>query len=365
MIAVNEAFSATYAQARVRFLEAAARAGLAIESHVHPLAGREGETLAMDVARDGPADAASVLIVSSACHGVEGHCGSGVQVFALHDQEWLAKARGAGVAVVYIHALNPYGFSHGRRVTHENVDLNRNFQDFSQPLPVNESYREVHPLLLPEVWPPDAANQAATLAFIRERGETAWQAAITRGQHEFADGLFYGGVAPTWSNQTVRQVLRQHAGRAQRVAWIDLHTGLGPSGHGERIFACRDDAQALQRARAWWGGNGATHVTSIYDGSSSSAFLTGLMWTAMYQECPQAEYTGIAMEYGTQPVLQVMQALRAEHWLNIHRDAPAALAEAIRQQMLDAFYTDTEVWKGQIIAQARQSLFQAVDGLIS
>ena len=36
-----------------------------------------------------------------------------------------------------------------------------------------------------------------------------------------------------------------------------------------------------------------------------------------------------------------------------------------RQQMLDAFYTDTEVWKGQIIAQARQSLFQAVDGLIS
>ncbi len=365
MIAVNEAFSATYAQARVRFLEAAARAGLAIESHVHPLAGREGETLAMDVARDGPADAASVLIVSSACHGVEGHCGSGVQVFALHDQEWLTKARGASVAVVYIHALNPYGFSHGRRVTHENVDLNRNFQDFSQPLPVNESYREVHPLLLPEVWPPDAANQAATLAFIRERGETAWQAAITRGQHEFADGLFYGGVAPTWSNQTVRQVLRQHAGRAQRVAWIDLHTGLGPSGHGERIFACRDDAQALQRARTWWGGNGATHVTSIYDGSSSSAFLTGLMWTAMYQECPQAEYTGIAMEYGTQPVLQVMQALRAEHWLNIHRDAPAALAEAIRQQMLDAFYTDTEVWKGQIIAQARQSLFQAVDGLIS
>ena len=365
MIAVNEAFSATYAQARVRFLEAAARAGLAIESHVHPLAGREGETLAMDVARDGPADAASVLIVSSACHGVEGHCGSGVQVFALHDAEWLAKAREAGVAVVYIHALNPYGFSHGRRVTHENVDLNRNFQDFSHPLPVNESYREVHPLLLPEVWPPDAANQAATLAFIRERGEAAWQAAITRGQHEFADGLFFGGTSPTWSNQTVRQVLRQHAGRAQRVGWIDLHTGLGPSGHGERIFACRDDAHALQRARAWWGGNGATHVTSIYDGSSSSAFLTGLMWTAMYQECPQAEYTGIAMDYGTQPVLQVMQALRAEHWLNIHRDAPAALAQAIRQQMRDAFYTDTDEWKGQIIAQARQSLFQAVDGLSS
>ena len=154
MIAVNEAFSATYAQARVRFLEAAARAGLAIESHVHPLAGREGETLAMDVARDGPADAASVLIVSSACHGVEGHCGSGVQVFALHDAEWLAKARDAGVAVVYIHALNPYGFSHGRRVTHENVDLNRNAQDFHAPLPANPGYEALAHRLVPPHHPP-------------------------------------------------------------------------------------------------------------------------------------------------------------------------------------------------------------------
>jgi len=29
------------------------------------------------------------------------------------------------------------------------------------------------------------------------------------------------------------------------------------------------------------------------------SLLTGLMWTAAYQEAPQAEYTGIALEYGT------------------------------------------------------------------
>jgi hypothetical protein len=68
---------------------------------------------------------------------VEGFCGSGVQVFALHDQEWRDLAHAEGVAVLYIHALNPYGFSHLRRATHENVDLNRNFHDFSLPLPVN------------------------------------------------------------------------------------------------------------------------------------------------------------------------------------------------------------------------------------
>ena len=363
MIGVTQAFSKSYAEARVKFLEAAATAGLAVESQLHPEAGRDGEVLAMDVVRDGPADARSLLIVSSACHGVEGYCGSGVQVFALHDAEWRAKAAAQGVAVLYVHALNPYGFSHVRRTTHENVDLNRNFQDFSQPLPVNEAYRELQPLLLPDEWPPTEANAAATGRYISEKGMEAYQAAITRGQHEFPEGLFFGGTAPTWSNRTLRKVLQTYGKNASRVAWIDIHTGLGPSGIGERICACRDDKAALARARAWWDNGGTTPVTSIYDGSSSSAFLTGLMWNSIYEECPQAEYTGIAMEYGTLPPFEMMQALRGEHWLNIHRDAPPALAAQIKTQMMDAFYVDTDAWKGQIISQARQSLFQAVDGL--
>ncbi|MDP2771234.1 MAG: M14 family metallopeptidase [Giesbergeria sp.] len=363
MIGITDAFSTSYARARVQFLEAAATAGLPIESHAHPLKGREGEDLAMDVVRDGPADADKLLIVSSACHGVEGYCGSGVQVFALRDDAWREEARKHGVTVLYIHALNPYGFSHVRRTTHENVDLNRNFQDFSGPLPVNEAYREVEPFLLPPTWPPAADNVAAVEQFISTRGEAAWQAAISQGQHEFAQGMFFGGTAPTWSNHTLRQVLRQHGRRAQRIGWIDLHTGLGPSGHGERIYAGRDDPAAIARARHWWGADGATPITSFYDGSSTSAFLTGLMWTAIYDECPHAEYTGIAMEYGTLPILDMMQALRAEHWLHIHPEASAALAAHIKAQMLAAFYTDTDAWKGQIIAQARQALFQAVQGL--
>ena len=356
---MSSPFSSSYAQAREKFLQAAEAAGLHVESHIHPLLGRDGETLAMDVALDGPADAKHLLIVSSACHGVEGYCGSGVQVNALQDSTWRAAARAHKVAVLYIHALNPFGFSHVRRVTHENVDLNRNFQDFSKPLPLNEAYGQVEPLLLPQVWPPNAANQQATLDYIAQHGMVGLQAAVTRGQHQYPDGLFFGGTEPTWSNQTLRQVLRQHGQQAQRLAWIDLHTGLGPSGVGERIFACADDAAALQRARAWWGPN----VTSIYDGSSTSAFLTGLMWSSAYQECPQAEYTGLAMEYGTQPMEQVMMALRADHWLHQHPEAPAAQKAQIKQDLMDAFYTDTDAWRSQILAQAQEAMHQAVQGL--
>jgi hypothetical protein len=362
MIGPQAAFAPSYARARVQFLEGAAAAGMAIRSHNHPLPGVDGETLAMDVALDGAADARRLLIVSSACHGVEGFCGSGVQVFATHDAEWRQHARDAGVAVLYIHALNPHGFSFQRRVTNENVDLNRNFQDFSRPLPVNQPYAELHPLLLPAQWPPTAGNHAAIDGWIATHGLPAFQTAVSQGQYQWADGLFYGGASPTWSHRTLREVLRTHGRAARRIAWIDLHTGLGPSGVGERIFACRDDAAALQRARSWWG-RAETPVTSIYDGSSTSALLTGLMWSVVYEECPQAEYTGIALEYGTLPFTDVLQALRADHWLHQHPDAAADLRLSIRQQMKDAFYTDTDAWRAQVVVQARQALFQAADGL--
>jgi hypothetical protein len=312
----------------------------------------------MDVARDGAMDAKSVLVVSSACHGVEGFCGSGVQVALLGDAAWHQAANEAGVAVVYIHALNPYGFSWWRRTTHENVDLNRNFRDFSVEAPRNAAYDEIAALIVPDTWPPDEATVAVLDRFVAEHGERALQQAIAGGQYRHPEGLFYGGSAPTWSHTTLRHVLRQHASECGRLAWIDIHTGLGPSGHGERIFACRDDADAYARAKAWWG-----DITSIYDGSSTSAVLTGLMTLVAYEACAQAEYTAMALEYGTLPQAEVMLALRADQWLENHPDADDATRRAIKRQLRDAFYTDTDAWKAQIVAQGVHAANGAVRGL--
>src|SRR5688572_14398733 len=99
----SDCFAQSYAAARAKFLEAAESAQLEVHPHVHPQRGRDGETLALDVVRDGPADAANVLLVSSGCHGVEGFCGSGIQVAMLRDAAWRAHTRKAGVAVVYLH----------------------------------------------------------------------------------------------------------------------------------------------------------------------------------------------------------------------------------------------------------------------
>ena len=368
---MTECFSGRYKEARAKFLNAANQANASMASLPHPLKGVDGEDLAMDLALIGEPDAAHLLIVSSACHGVEGYCGSGVQVHSLQDAAWLQAVAASNMAVLYVHALNPHGFSHKRRVTHENVDLNRNFQDFSKPLPPNDGYPEVHPILLPDVWPPNEANQRATMDYLAKHGMAGLQAVVSRGQHTHPDGLFFGGQAPTWSNQTIRHVLRTYGANRKHIAWIDIHTGLGPSGLGERIYAGANHADDLARARAMWGGGkdgfAETPITSFYDGSSTSAFLTGLMWYSILDECPKAQYTGIAMEYGTQDMMAVMTAMRGDHWLyqqDLQGKAVApALRSAIKDAIFKAFYTDTEVWKQQIIEQAQAAQQQALIGL--
>jgi len=359
MNTVDTAFAQTYAEARAKFLQAASVAGLDVHAHRLPLPGRDGEELAMDVARFGAGDAARLLVVSSGCHGLEGFCGSGVQVALLRDPSWHAAAAAAGVAVLYVHALNPWGFSWWRRTTQENVDLNRNFVDFQVPLPVSTGYLELHQALMPATWPPPPEAEQVIAAFVARHGMRALQAAVSSGQHDEPRGLFFAGHGPCWSHATWRQVLQDHGRRCERLAWIDLHTGLGPTGHGERIFYCRDDAHALARARAWWG----DAVTSIDDGSAVSGRLSGMAFEAMYQECPQAEYTGIAIEYGTQPMAEVMHALRADQWQENHPDAPSELRRAIKRQVREAFFTDTVEWKARVVEQAQQAARQAIAGL--
>jgi hypothetical protein len=355
-----QAFSPSYREAREKFLAAADRAGLDVHSHAHPLLGRDGEALAMDVARFGPPDAAALLILSSGCHGVEGFAGSAAQTALLGDADFHREAARASVGVLYVHALNPYGFSWIRRVTQENVDLNRNFVDFSRPLPENPGYDAIAHTLVPSHWPPTPQNEAALMQYAQAQGLRALQQAVTAGQYTHEQGLFFGGHNPTWSRQTLTHVLQDHAQHCRRLGWIDFHTGLGPQGHGERIFSgFGRDTTGFERAKAWWG----PHVTSTTGGTSSAVELEGEMWRAAYELCPEAEYTGIALEFGTVSLEATIQALRAEQWAENHPELATGQLAEIKRQLRDAFYVDTDTWKQQVLAQAIEVARQGLQGL--
>lgn len=334
----EQRLSPTYADARRDVLAAAAGAGATVTSFPHPATGREGEELAIDVITIGPDDADSVVVIVSGTHGVEGYSGSALQRWWLEER---ASKLAPGVRVVMIHAFNPVGFSWVRRVNEDNVDLNRNFVDWSQPAPGNDAYGEIADLLVPEEWndTTQAETMNALLAVAGEVGMVRFQEIISGGQYDHPNGVFHGGSGPVWSHRWAAEHLPEIVGDASRCCIIDLHTGLGPWGYGELISMDPVGSPEHERGTDWWG-----DIRTMGDEESVSADLVGDWLNAVPAWLPATEITKIAIEYGTVDVITVLQSLRADAWLHAYGDPTAESAGAIREQVRAAFVDDDPAW---------------------
>jgi hypothetical protein len=355
-------FSSTYAEARIKFLETCAALGLAVEHHIHPERGSKGEELATDVVRFGPENASHVLITLSATHGVEGFCGSGSQVGALRSG--LYDELPGNIAVILIHAINPFGFSWLRRVTHENVDLNRNHLDHGVSYPVNEGYELLRDAICPRQWTEDSktATQAILDAYAQLHGRMALQAAISGGQFSHPEGLFYGGNTTTWSAHTMASVISKYATGALHVGLIDYHTGLGPYGKGELISDHSPGESGHNRLLEWLG---ADQVTSTDDGSSTSAPLIGVNKSCVAGAVSPASLTMVTLEFGTSPVEEVLESLRADCWLHNYGDLNCDQGRAIKAEIRRCFYPDADDWKTMIWDRASDTERKMIAGLSS
>ena len=124
-LTVQSYFSDSYSEARSSFIREVDLLGAQRWSAALPRS-EPSDPLTIDVARLGPPDATRALVISSGTHGVEGFFGSAVQLATLKHSLPDIHAQ-PGLALVLIHAVNPYGFAHLRRVNEDNIDLNRNF----------------------------------------------------------------------------------------------------------------------------------------------------------------------------------------------------------------------------------------------
>lgn len=353
-------FAQDYAEARRAFVQAARQAGARLWHEVHPERGLQGEELAMDFAWLGPASARRVLVSLSGTHGVEGFAGSACQ------RVWLGsdavRRLPADTAVLLVHAVNPWGFSWLRRVDAHNIDVNRNALHPTGEVPANPDYPQFHDLWMRHA-PTDAQGQQrlmqALQAWMAELGLQRATRAITGGQYTHADGLFFGGQAPSWSVRCVSAQARAVLAQARVIAVLDHHTGLGPWGHTEIICRHDADSQALQLARQWWGQD--TTATAL--GESSSEVLDGNVRMAFAHWCPQALVVAAALEVGTVPGEQVLQALLADH--SVHRlgQARSAAAEGVRERMRQAFDPPDAAWRERCLGRSLELYSATLAGL--
>ncbi len=351
------AFSPDYAAARQKFRSAADRADAGLERYDHPAVGPGGVALSTDVATLGAADANRVLLVNAGTHGVEAFAGSAIEIAFLSAGHRIPD----DVRVVLIHAINPHGFAWLRRVTEDNVDLNRNFIDHAAARPANPEYAALHPLICPARRDEESLAQSLRVLedYVARHGAFALQSVLTRGQYDHAEGIFYGGTAPTWSNRTFRAIAERHLSGARLIAFIDLHTGLGHYGAAEMIAGASAETPTGRRLRAWYG----DALTSPSAGTSSSAPLRGVIASAVRAAAGGADVVSATLEFGTYPVRVVLDALLADNWVHAHGDPESAEGRAIKAQTRKALFPDEDDWKELVLVRGRQILGHALAGL--
>ena len=356
---MNGCFSESYAEAREKFLDAAREAGAVTNSFTLGVRGPDGGELATDVAWLGAADAPRVLTTVSGVHGVEGFFGSATQA------EWLRRAKATPLpkdtAALHVHAVNPYGFAYLRRTNEENIDINRNWIDFDQALPENALYEELSADLCPADW--SAETQAATgarlSAWIGRHGFPAFQKAVSSGQWLHAQGLFFGGVAPSWSRNTLTHIIESKLKSATRVCIIDFHTGLGPYGYAEPIIGRPVADAAFARTRAWIG----AAAKSLYGDGSASAEIKGDSMSVLPTLLPRAVVDAVALECGIRPINEVALALRADAWLHAHGNLSSPAAKPIKSMIRAAFHSDDPLWQGMALGQGLAACKAALCGM--
>jgi predicted deacylase len=354
-----EVFPDHYQAAHDRWQAALTGLALCTDRCEFPVDGRspQGGALVTDCAWLGPDTATRVLVVISGTHGIEGFAGSAVLLDLLTR---LPDRLPDELAILCIHALNPWGYAWHRRCDAEGIDLNRNFIDFSRPLPANPGYRDLRAALFDE----NAVRRQQVLdQYRRQNGQTAYEIAVSGGQYSDPDGPFFGGTRPAQGRRTIEDLIHRYRLAERRLAVVDVHTGLGAYGVGEIICDHAPDSRGAATARAWYG----AECTLPALGTSSSVPKLGLLdyaWHAIMQ----ADSCFITLEFGTLATENLFDVLLRDHRFRaLHGTQPVghpefpSLVEALRTHFCPP---DTD-WRNRVLHRARSVIDRALEGLSS
>jgi hypothetical protein len=353
-----EAFSSDYVTARQRFRHAASRLGWQLEAYPIGVAGRGGEELTVDVGCSSEGDPQRVLVISSGVHGVEGFFGSAVQVALL--EQW-ASATPPSIKCVFLHGLNPFGFSWLRRFDENNVDLNRNFLLPGERFEgAPEGYARLDAFLNPRR-PPTRLEPFTlkALMLIARHGMPTLRQAVAAGQYCYPRGLFFGGAGPSRVQWLLGENLPRWLRGSQRVVHLDFHTGLGPSGACKLLI----DFPLSERHRGWLKDWFGAESFEAYDSGRSAYDARGGFgqWCVSRRLAP--DYLFACAEFGTYGPVQVIAGLRAENQAYHWGTSSAVSTVRAKEKLKELFCPTCHTWRSQVIERSLELVGQAQRGL--
>jgi len=307
-----------------------------------------------------------LMILSSAVHGVEGFVGSAIEQMFMN--ELIGKKNMKNMGVLIIHGINPYGFKYKRRVTENNVDLNRNslsdsnYSDFNNP-----GYMELNRWLNPGnsvnlLSPEHLFFQLSTIKNIISYSMSALRQATLQGQYQNKKGIIYGGNSLEPSIKAVTTLIQNRAQPYKMVFNIDLHSGYGTNGTLHLFPNPPEDADKKAKVEKIFQGY---HID--WGDSDDFYIINGYFPAYIGEILPDKYYLTMTFEFGTLDTLTTMGSIKALHNMVIENQGffngykSEKDEREVKSRFLESYYPSSETWRSKAVSDGRIILIQAID----
>ena len=330
--------------------------------------GPEAEELAIDIAVIGSLDSGKVLMSSSGVHGVEGYPGSAIQ---LSIMDKLAKSEPfESHAVIFIHAVNPYGMAWWRRFNENNVDLNRNFLRLDELYSgVPDGYEEIKDFINPKTVPKknEYSFNIRALLLILKHGFSNLKQAVAEGQYEYPTAIQYGGSKLEQGPSMLIDWLNINLAPIKQIFAIDHHTGLGPSGHDTLLLPLElreNDFDRFVELQQLFPG----HIELLDAKSGVGYEIKGDIHQGLVNRFPNISWTYLTQEFGTFKPTKVIRASRDENrWTQWgdYVDEAGAKSHWTRLRLLRVFNPNDANWQNKIVIRGNTVFESATQYLLA
>jgi hypothetical protein len=308
-----------------------------------------------------------LFILTTGEHGVEGYVGSAMQ--ELFIQEFFPQLNPQDTGLLLVHAINPWGMKHKRRVNSHNVDLNRNFVLSPSELDnsFNPGYRDLNDFLNPSR--PHKSGLGRSLSFylhllvkLASHGLRSLRSSTLLGQYSFTKGLYFGGTCYQIETQTMIDLYHQHFSLYDQILHFDMHTGYGPRYQMSlvnSIYDPRDSADYVERFQ--YPLIVKTNPKEFY---AMRGDMVDYEYCVMAEKFPDKKFFATAFEFGTfgdsiWSALRSMRTMIYENQLFWHGSSLQRLDKRINQDFLELYYPSELRWRQKAISDTRQA-FQGI-----
>jgi hypothetical protein len=311
-----------------------------------------------------------LLIITSGLHGIEGYAGSAVQLMFM-DKIMNSKQL-KDVSVLFIHAMNPFGFKYRRKVTENNVDLNRNCAiNFDLYESKNDGYEKLIKFLMPksELNIGSLNNRFFHLVAIRkiiQESMPVLRQAALQGQYQFDKGIYYGGKKFEPQINQVKPFLKSIMKEYEIILNLDLHTGYGERGKLHLFLNPVEDKKVEFGIKSifkdvsidWGNSNDFYTIKGEYIGWSNS-LADGALCIPMFFEYGTLDSQ---KTFGSLKSIQIMiNENQGTHfgYKNLKNE------KKIKKLFSEMYYPESEVWRSKVISDSYKLMRKMIDNYSS